>query len=83
MQCGSWFPFAPATLLPRHLPVSSVHERVGGGMHPPPCLPSTISLPSHHWPVVPSPLGYSVSFAVCLVVEMMHVPVLEFTLEVH
>jgi hypothetical protein len=39
IQCGSWFPFAPATPLPHHLPVGSVHnEQVGA------CIPCLVYL---------------------------------------
>jgi hypothetical protein len=67
-------PLCPTTpLLPLHLLVSGVHDEwVGASTFYHLSTPGLWCRP--HW---------AVQFAVCLVVAMMHVPVLEFMLEVH
>jgi hypothetical protein len=82
MQCRSLVPLCPATpLLPLHLPVGGVHdERVGA------CIPHLVYLlpsPYHLTPGLWCHPYWAVQFAVCLVVAMVHMPVLEFMLDVH
>jgi hypothetical protein len=87
MQCRSLVPLCPAIpLLPLHLPVGGVHdEQVGAGIpHLVYLLLSLYHLTPGLWccPHWCCP-HWAVQFAVCLVVAMVHVPVLEFMLDVH